>query len=176
MNIAEAISFLDHQVPNPTDGLPDELFFYISRTTPLINVDLLIKDENNRTLLSWRNERYTGIGWHVPGGIIRFKETLETRIRKVAETEIGTAVSFDQAPVAITQFIHPDQNIRGHFISLLYNCFLHGSFVPQNNALSRNENGYLAWHDSCPSQLFKFHEIYREFIDKNGSIKKYGLP
>lgn len=164
MNISEAISFLDHHVSNPSQGLPEELFLYISRTTPLINVDLLIKDENERTLLSWRNERYTGVGWHVPGGIIRFKENLQTRIRKVAETEIGADVSFDPLPIAIHQIINPDQDIRGHFISLLYKCFLNSSFVPQNNGLSRNDNGYIAWHDSCPRQLFKFHEIYRKYI------------
>jgi len=68
MNISKAISFLDYNVPNPTEGLPEELFLYITIITPLINVDLLIKDENGRTLLSLRDERYTGIGWHVPGG------------------------------------------------------------------------------------------------------------
>lgn len=168
MNISEAIAFLDLEVANPAEGLPEELFLYISRTTPLINVDLLIKDERGRTLLSWRNEKYTGIGWHVPGGIVRFKEILETRIKIVAETEIGTEVRFDRTPLAIHQIIHPSQNIRGHFISFLYKCFLESTFIPQNNGLSRNDNGYLAWHDSCPRPLFAFHEIYRNHIDASG--------
>lgn len=166
MNISDAISFLDLHVPNPSGGLPEELFLYISRTTPIINVDLLIKDENGRTLLSWRNEKYTGKGWHVPGGIVRFKEELETRIKKVAETEIGTDVSFDPSPITINQIINPEQDIRGHFISLLYKCFLNGTFVPKNSGRSKNDNGYIAWHDSCPHQLLKWHEIYRQFIDK----------
>src|SRR4030042_2731238 len=79
LNIAEAIAALDRQVPNPSAGLPEELFLYISRTTPLVNVDLLIKDENGRTLLAWRDDQYSGKGWHVPGGIGRFKEPLERR-------------------------------------------------------------------------------------------------
>ena len=165
MNISDAISFLDHEVPHPAEGLPEKLFLYISRTTPMINVDLLIQDENERTLLSWRNERYTGIGWHVPGGIIRFKESLETRIQKVAQTEIGTAVRFDPTPVTINQIIHPYQEIRGHFISLLYKCFVSATFVPLNNGLAETDNGYLAWHESCPEPLFKYHEIYRSFIN-----------
>ncbi len=165
MNIFDAISFLDREVPNPLEGLPEELFLYISRTTPLINVDLLIQDEKRRTLLSWRNERYTGIGWHVPGGIIRFKENLATRIRKVAESEIGAEVGFEPTPIAINEIIHPNQEIRGHFISLLYRCFIHEAYIPQNKGLTRNDNGYIAWHDSCPEPLFKYHEIYRNFID-----------
>ena len=58
-----------------------------------IYIDMLvqhIKDENERTLLSWRDDQFTGSGWHVPGGIVRFKETMEARLGKVAETEIGT--------------------------------------------------------------------------------------
>ncbi len=89
MNITDAIAILDRQVSNPSAGLPDELFFFISRTTPMVNVDLLIKDENRRTLLAWREDSIAGTGWHIPGGIIRFKETFEQRIQKVAQLEVG---------------------------------------------------------------------------------------
>ena len=82
MNITDAIGVLNKQVSNSSAGLPDELFYYISRITPLVNVDLLIKDESERTLLSWRDDQYCGKGWHVPGGIVRFKETMETMVKK----------------------------------------------------------------------------------------------
>jgi len=165
MNIADAIAGFDKQVPNPSKGLPDEVFDYISKTTPLVNVDLLIKDENGRTLLSWRNDQYCGKGWHVPGGIVRFKETLETRVKKVAETEIGVNISFDPIPMALNQFIHPERDIRSHFISILYKCFLSCTFVPQNKGLSNEDRGYLMWHDFCPDNLIKYHEIYRRYIN-----------
>jgi ADP-ribose pyrophosphatase YjhB (NUDIX family) len=165
MNIVDAIAIIDQQVPNPSMGLPDELFYFISRTTPLVNVDLLIKDENGRTLLAWRDDQYAGRGWHVPGGIIRFRETLETRIEKVAESELGvSAISFEPVPVALNQVITPEREIRGHFISLLYRCFLSSSFVPKNAGLTVKDRGYAMWHDRCPDSLLKFHEIYREYI------------
>lgn len=164
MNINEAIKFLDKQVPNPSKGLPDEVFLYISRTTPLVNVDLLIKDENGRTLLAWRDDQHCGRGWHVPGGIVRFKEKLETRLRKVAEAEIGVAVEFDPIPIAVNQIIEDKLISRGHFISILYKCFLSGKFIPKNTGLSNKDAGYLMWHDSCPENLIKVHEIYRKYI------------
>ena len=164
MNIRDAIEFLDKQVSNPSAGLPDELFYYISKTTPLVNVDLLIKDEEGRTLLSWRDDRYAGKGWHVPGGIIRFKETLETRVKKVAESEIGVEVDFDSVPLAIKECINHECDIRGHFISILYKCFLPGAFIPENRGLSGKDNGYLMWHKGCPDNLLKFHEMYRKYI------------
>jgi len=164
MNIVDVITVLEKYAPNPSAGLPDEVFYYVSRVTPLVNVDLLIKDEKGRTLLSWRDDQYCGKGWHVPGGIVRFKETLETRVKKVAETEIGVNISFDTIPIALNQVIYPERDIRSHFISILYKCFLSSTFVPQNKGLSNKDSGYLMWHDSCPDNLIKCHEMYRKYI------------
>lgn len=166
MNIADAIAILDKAAPDPSKGLPDEIFYFISRMTPLPNIDLLIKDENGRTLLAWRDDRYAGKGWHLPGGIVRFKETLETRVRKVAETEIGVGlkIDFDLTPIAVNQCIHRERNIRGHGISILYKCLLSGAFIPENKWLSCEDAGYLMWHHNCPDDLLSWHEMYRKYI------------
>jgi ADP-ribose pyrophosphatase YjhB (NUDIX family) len=164
MNIADAIAALEKQVPNPSEGLPEELFLYISRITPMVNVDLLIKDEKGRTLLTWRDDQYCGQGWHVPGGIVRFKETLETRIKKVAETEIGINIRFDATPITLNQIIYPERHIRSHFISILYKCFLPSTFIPENKGLSPADAGYLKWHEVCPDNLLKVHEMYRKYM------------
>ena len=39
----------DQLTPDPTAGLPEDLFLFISRITPLVNVDLLIQDDAHRT-------------------------------------------------------------------------------------------------------------------------------
>ena len=164
MTKRKAIKFLDEQIPNSSLGLPREVFLFVSRMTPLVNVDLLIKDENGRTLLSWRDDIYAGSGWHVPGGILRFKENLETRILKVAEKEIRAVIKFDPIPIAINQVIC-SHNSRGHFISLLYKCFLSGKFIPKNTGLKKTDNGYFQWHDSCPKNLVKVQQkMYKKFI------------
>ena len=163
MNIHETIELLDKQISDPSSGLPEEVFFFISRLTPMVNVDLLIKDENGRTLLSWRDDSFAGAGWHVPGGIVRFKEKLEERVQKVAETEIGTVVEFVPVPVTINQVIC-DHDTRGHFISILYKCFLPSKFIPTNTGLTNTDKGYLMWHDSCPENMVKVHEMYRKYI------------
>ena len=164
MNLSDLINILDYRRLKPTDGLPDELFYCISRMTPLVNVDLLIKDDYQRTLLSWRDDDYSGIGWHLPGGIVRFKEKLETRVIKVSETELGTSVDFDPKPIAINQFICKERDTRGHFISLLYRCYLPTDFVPKNDEIDVNEPGFLKWHRSPPDDLLSWHSIYREYI------------
>jgi ADP-ribose pyrophosphatase YjhB (NUDIX family) len=162
--LSEAIRILDRYTPNPSTGLPDDVFYYVSRVTPLVNVDLLIKDEEGRVLLSWRDDQYVGKGWHIPGGIVRFKETMETRIKEVARIEIGTEVSFDPSPMTINQIIDSHHKNRGHFISLLFKCFLPNTFVPENKGLSYKDNGYLMWHSNCPNDLIKVHHIYKEYF------------
>ena len=38
---------LENFINNPKNDLPDEIFLFLSRISPLINVDLLIKNKNN---------------------------------------------------------------------------------------------------------------------------------
>jgi colanic acid biosynthesis protein WcaH len=163
-HLADAVQTLVDAVPDPNTGLPDEVFYYISRTTPFINVDLLIKDAAGRTLLAWRDDVHAGTGWHIPGGIIRFKETIAERIRKVSLREVGTLVDYDPEPLAINEMIHYDRDLRGHFISLLYNCRLDASFALENKGLQAHEAGYLAWHNHFPDNMIPFHNVYRKFI------------
>jgi len=169
MDISEAIKFLDSQIKKPYFGLPEEVFLFISRITPMVNVDLLVKNEKGQTLLSWRDDQFCGKGWHIPGGVVRFKEKLQERIKKVALKEIGGMVKFDPVPIVINEIIVPHRT-RGHFISILYKCFLPSKFMPKNKGLSEKDNGYLKWHDGCPRNLIKVHKIYRKYI--NMSLEK----
>lgn len=166
MNINEAITLLEKQIVNPSESLPEEIFLFVSRITPLVNVDLLIKDENGRILLAWRDDLHY-CGWHIPGGILRFNEMFEKRIQKVAEMEIGMPVKFDAIPIAINQTFLDQNNTRGHFISLLYNCFLSSIHPLKNKDLKEGDSGFLKWHDSCPTDLLNVHGIYKKFFKEN---------
>lgn len=162
--IYNKVKDLESYIKNPTIGLPEEIFLFISRITPMVNIDLLIKDENNRTLLSWRNDEYFGSGWHIPGGVLRLKETLKNRIQKVADMEIGTNLMIiDYKPIKCTQFIL-NQTERCHFISFLYKCHLSSTFIPDNKNLSETDAGFLRWFDKCPTNLINQHEEYRDYI------------
>jgi len=164
MEMKQAVKILDQNIQDPKIGLPDEVFYFISRNIPLTNVDLLIKDETGRTLLAWRDDVYSGTGWHIPGGIIRFREKFETRIQKVALSEIGCEVKYKTEPIALNEIFNTDMNDRGHFISILYECFLSSDIILNEDGKKENEVGYLKWHEKCPDNLIKYHDIYREFI------------
>ncbi len=165
MNIIDAIAVLDKQVPNPSTGLPDDLFFFISRMTPLINVDLLIKNEDNHTLLTWRDDGLLAPGWHIPGGIIRYKETIPSRIKALAACELGTVVEFKANPLSVNEVIHKAFKNRGHFISFLYECRLISPLDEKRRYLKGlPKPGEWAWHSKCPNNLISAHKMYRDFI------------
>ncbi|HPJ92651.1 MAG TPA: NUDIX domain-containing protein [Deltaproteobacteria bacterium] len=165
MKIAEQVHMLESCIENPSDGLPEEIFLFISRITPLVNVDLLIKNEQHQTLLTWRDDGYYPPSWHIPGGIIRYKETAFDRIKAVALNELGTEVTFKSEPVAINEVIHPLREVRGHFISLLYECSI---AAPLDEGLRYKKGsptaGHWAWHSKCPHNIIPVHEMYRNYI------------
>ena len=164
MKTADLIKQLEKKIGDQSSGLPYEIFLFVSRLTPLINVDLLIKDENGRTLLAWRDDKYAGTGWHIPGGIIRHREKIETRIKKVIETEVDLPVKYEDKPMKIIEFIKK-RKTRGHFITLVFKCFLLSKYVLNKNGTKEREVGFLKWHKGCPDDLIKCHEKYRKFLE-----------
>jgi len=153
------------KIGNAREGLPEDVFLLVSQLTPLVNVELLIKDEEKGTLLTWRHDEFYGPAWHLPGGIVRFKELASTRIKKVAKSELGVTVSFDREPIEVNEVMNKNRDIRGHFFSLLYSCKL-TSDLNKNLAFKEKNpiNGYWCWFKVCPDNLIFQHEIYRQKI------------
>lgn len=163
MSVKDAIDDLKNEITTagivPENGLGDELFLFSSTLSPVVNVDLIIFNNHNQVLLTWRDDPYTGIGWHIPGGCIRIRETIETRIQATAMNEIGAEVDYIQDPIAVYEVFNlepregiPDQNERSHFITLAYICRL-------KNPISLNER--MQWFDDLPDDLLKCQDCYR---------------
>jgi ADP-ribose pyrophosphatase YjhB (NUDIX family) len=165
LELKKNMDLVESFVQNPSKGLPEDVFLFVTRMTVMINVDLLIKNKKNQTLLTWRDDGYYLPGWHVPGGIIRYKEKISDRVRAVGKNELGAEVKFDPVPIAINEVIHETRKNRGHFISLLFQC----SFVKQPDERLKcksalpNQNEWL-WHDACPENIISVHEMYKKFI------------
>ncbi len=141
-------------------GIPKDIFLFMSRHIPMMNVDLIIKDETNRTLLSWRDDE-CGTGWHVPGGMIRLNEKIIERIHRTSMEEIGTVVAYDPIPITILELFVSNNN-RKHCISIVYKCFLPQKYILPKK--QKNTAGYLKWHNECPNNLIPVHEQYRDLI------------
>ena len=164
-DLRELVGALEEQIGDPRSGLPEEVFRFVSRLTPLANVDLLIEDPRRGTLLTWREDEFFGTGWHLPGGIVRYKETAAQRVRVCAREELGVEVAFDETPVAIAEGI-AEQATRGHHISLLFRCRLLSEPDEGRRAGPRPRSGEWQWHPRCPGDLLEAQRVFAQyFID-----------
>jgi ADP-ribose pyrophosphatase YjhB (NUDIX family) len=168
--VQKLINQLEDKINEPTKGLIDEVFYFVGRLTPFINVDLLVKNDLGQTLLSWRDETMyknrVGAGWHIPGGIVRLRETISERIRQVALNEMGGKLIYHSSePLSVNQIIDHKAKDRSHFISLLYECKLQESYKVNNKDLKFGEVGFLKWHSCVPVNLLRNHLIYKDFIN-----------
>lgn len=165
MSIRSHVEAIEAAAGDPARGLPEDVFLMVSRLTPLINVDLLIQDENGRTLLTWRDDEYFGAGWHVPGGVIRYKEFAADRVHACAREELGATVSCEAAPLLVAEAIDAAQRTRAHAISLLYRCRL---VTPPDESRRAGAGvpapGQWRWHTTCPSDLLPSQQQYARFF------------
>jgi len=167
--LKKLIEKIELNIKNPSKGLPDDIFYLVGRLTPYINVDLLVKNDLGQTLLSWRDEtsfnNSVGSGWHIPGGIIRFQETISERIREVALNEMGAKLAYhSDQPISVNQILDYKAKNRSHFISLLYKCKLEDNYQINNNGLKEGEIGFLKWHTGVPENLLRNHHIYKKYL------------
>lgn len=150
------------EIPEPGKGLPDPAFRFLLKVTPMINVDLLVRNDKGEHLLAWREDGYDQ-GWHVPGGIIRFNEPVSARIAAVAREELSATVMHAEQPQALQQFF----TVRGHFVSLLYLCRLEQP-VSDNARWHRSgqpRHGQIGWIRGVPPDIYRVHRVYADWLN-----------
>ncbi|MFZ0686363.1 MAG: NUDIX domain-containing protein [Terriglobales bacterium] len=164
-DLARVIAELESFADSPERGLPEEVFQLVSRLTPLLSVDLLIQDDSERTLLAWRDDEAYGPGWHVPGGIIRYKERALDRLHAVARAELGAEVTCEPVPLAVVEHVKQESRKRGHVVSLLHRCRL---LSPPDERLRFNpavpKPGHWQWHARGAVHLIAEQQMYETYL------------
>jgi colanic acid biosynthesis protein WcaH len=152
----------------PELGLGEELFLFASTLMPVVNVDLVVMNDRDQVLLAWRNDPYYGKGWHIPGGCVRFRETLEAQIQMTAVRELGANVVSRAEPFKVFEVLMDcgDPNLSGqkeraHFITLAFLCELPGDYRVNNAGRRKGDAGFLKWFDALPDDLLRVQDFYR---------------
>ncbi len=162
-NLSSLINSLESFIKNPEIGLPDEVFYFIGRVTPYLNVDVLVKIPDLGYVLTWRDDVHTGAGWHVPGGIVRLRESMEQRVNKVANLELKVNLAKIIGPIEINEIISK-QKERSHFISTLFYAEIDDKNI-KKILMQINENPQkINLFKEPPENLLRWHEIYKSRI------------
>lgn len=122
------------RIDKPHEGLPQSVFDALCGVVPFVSCELVIV-EKKRILLTWREDKWWR-GWHFPGGLLRYRESLEERIKKVAWDELGIEVNRHKFLFTMDY----SQGVRCHAVSLVFFCQTvmtpkHGKFfkkMPKN--------------------------------------------
>ncbi|MFA6919226.1 MAG: NUDIX hydrolase [Patescibacteria group bacterium] len=150
----ERLSFLLKKIDSPNKGLPQPVFDALVNIVPFVACELVIVSKEG-ILLTWRDDKWFK-GWHFPGGLLRFRESFEDRIKKVADKELGIKLNKHKFLFTINYI----KGSRGHCISFIFLCST--SMAPVDGKFFRK----------MPKDIIKEH---RELWYKLQKIKKYGI-
>lgn len=100
--------------------LKDDIFRTVVESTPLVSIDLIVRDQEGRVLLGERNNRPAKSMWFVPGGRVLKGEKIDEAFRRLVLVEMGLDVEFSQARyVGLYDHIYSD-SIWGSQVSTHY--------------------------------------------------------
>jgi colanic acid biosynthesis protein WcaH len=70
-------------------ALTQDEFLRVIDATPLVAIDLIIRNESGHILLGMRRNRPAQNYWFVPGGRIRKNERLQDAFKRIGQAELG---------------------------------------------------------------------------------------
>lgn len=110
--------------------LSESDYNFIYSRSPRICVDLIIKVKGGVHLIKREIQPYKG-KWHLPGGRIRFRESITDAIQRIAITEIDTVVWVEKM-IGFMEFPREQQGgNKRHSISLAFLVKPHIKITPE---------------------------------------------
>ena len=105
--------------------LDKETFATVLDSTPLVSIDLIVRNPKDKILLGRRLNRPAQGYWFVPGGRILKEETLAAAFRRLTKTELGTVYDIANARLlGPFDHIYDDSVLGGqittHYVAIAY--------------------------------------------------------
>ncbi|HHQ4926821.1 TPA: GDP-mannose mannosyl hydrolase [Aeromonas hydrophila] len=132
----------------PSPWLDKAQFQQIVAATPLISLDLIVRNGQGQVLLGRRLNRPAQGYWFVPGGRVRKDERLDAAFLRLTQDELGLAVSRESARLLGPYEHFYADNFSGedfstHYIVLGYEVAWQG----QQDALPISQHDQYRWFD-----------------------------
>nr|AXL05169.1 GDP-mannose mannosyl hydrolase [Aeromonas hydrophila] len=132
----------------PSPWLDKAQFQQIVAGTPLISLDLIVRNGQGQVLLGRRLNRPAQGYWFVPGGRVRKDERLDAAFLRLTQEELGLAVSRESARLLGPYEHFYADNFSGedfstHYIVLGYEVAWQG----QQDALPISQHDQYRWFD-----------------------------
>ena len=81
----------------PPARIPESEFLHVVRVSPVVSMDLIVRNDRGEVLLGLRNNEPARGTWFVPGGRLLKDERLDEAFARISRDELGVALSRDDA-------------------------------------------------------------------------------
>ena len=100
----------------------DTDFLHIVEATPLVSIDLILRNARGEVLLGHRTNRPAQGMWFVPGGRIRKNERVNAALRRITLREVGVEIS-EAKLLGVFDHLYPDNflgtpGVNTHYVVL----------------------------------------------------------
>ena len=149
-----------------------ELFSSIIGNAPLISIDLVVKNSENKILLGKRLNKPAKNSWFVPGGRIFKDEQIEDAFKRITKDEIGKAYDIKTAKFkGVYQHFYDDNvfndNFSTHYIVLGFELV-----IKEELSLGTIQHDKYKWFTQ--EELLNNKDVYtyvKDYFKKENGIK-----
>lgn len=146
-------------------------FLNIIDKTPLVSIDLVIKDPENSVLMGLRNNAPAKGYWFVPGGRILKNETIEMAFNRISNKELGYQFNFQKSRL-LNAFNHIyDTNfdnaphINTHYVVLAYEIAVSKDEKDKLLQAPDEQHTKLKWISLADACIDKVHPLSKAYFD-----------
>ncbi len=128
--------------------LDNNTFETVIDSTPLISIDLVVKNQQGQALLGFRTNRPAQNYWFVPGGRIQKNESMNKAFTRLCQNELGIARSMKQATFLGSYEHFYDDSVFGEHISTHYVVLGYEIAVDESQlSLPTEQHSQYQWFD-----------------------------
>lgn len=120
--------------------LPEKEFLHIVEHTPLVSIDLIVRNEAGEVLLGKRLNCPAKETWFVPGGSIKKGETLAQAMARISMRELGFSIEIaDTKQMGAYEHHYPDNFAEVPGISTHYVVVAYSYTLPAGQAIQQDD-------------------------------------
>ncbi|MFT5705902.1 MAG: colanic acid biosynthesis protein WcaH [Oceanospirillaceae bacterium] len=128
--------------------LDNKTFETVIDSTPLISIDLVVKNQQGQALLGFRTNRPAQRYWFVPGGRIQKNESIKSAFKRLCLHELGLTCSIDQADfLGAFEHFYDDsvfsEHVSTHYVVLGYEIVVEEALLK----LPTEQHSQYQWFD-----------------------------
>lgn len=138
--------------------LSAENFKTVVKSTPLVSIDLIVRDTQGNVLLGSRTNRPAKGFWFVPGGRVLKDESFEQAFKRLIKEELGLA-SVESSFKGIYQHFYADNfsedDFSTHYLVLAYEITFNGDLA----LLPLEQHSKYKWF--CENELIASEQVHQ---------------